>query len=446
MGRARKSRMLTVWMNGEHVGEWRHLANGAEEFVYAEAWLASPAARPISLSLPLRPSNEAYRQGVSEFFDNLLPDNQNIRERIQRRFRSATSGAFDLLQEIGRDCIGALQLLPEGHSSPDVRKITGERLRSQQVAEILAESLNPAFGRSESSNDTFRISLAGAQEKTALLWHKGAWHRPTAATPTTHILKLPIGMNSQRLDLSTSVENEWLCAKIAKAYGLFVAPCEMETFGGQKVLVVERFDRTLAQNGDWWIRVPQEDFCQATATSPALKYESDGGPGIRKIMELLLGSERNAEDRREFMRTQLVFWLLAAIDGHAKNFSIFLLPDSAYRLTPRYDILSAYPMMGRSRGKLSHREITMAMAVWGNNRHYRWREISARHWEATARDCGFTHMRTLMQEVIEETPRVIEQIGQGLPRNFPNQIAESILEGLKKSAKQLADQLSRERD
>ena len=109
----------------------------------------------------------------------------------------------------------------------------------------------------------------------------------------------------------------------------------MEAFGGQKALVVERFDRKLASNGNWYIRLPQEDFCQATGTPPDLKYESDGGPGIAGILEVLRGSERAAADRSNFMRTQLLFWVLAAIDGHAKNFSIFLLLGSAYRLTPR---------------------------------------------------------------------------------------------------------------
>ena len=138
------------------------------------------------------------------------------------------------------------------------------------------------LGQEESGDDdAFRISLAGAQEKTALLWHKGAWHRPTGATPTTHILKLPIGVSPQGIDLSTSVENEWLCAQIVREYGIPVAPCRIETFGERKTLVVERFDRQLAADGAWWLRLPQEDFCQSTATPPALKYENDGGPGIR---------------------------------------------------------------------------------------------------------------------------------------------------------------------
>ena len=92
-------------MNGELVGEWRRPAGGGQEFLYAESWLSSTAARPISLSFPLRPSREPYRSGVEAFFENLLPDNRQIRERIQRRFHTESTAAFDLLQEIGRDCV-----------------------------------------------------------------------------------------------------------------------------------------------------------------------------------------------------------------------------------------------------------------------------------------------------------------------------------------------------
>lgn len=445
MGRTGKLKALSVWMNGEHVGEWRRSSGGAQEFAYAESWLTSDLVRPISLSLPLRPATKPYRRAVEEFFDNLLPDSRTIRERIQRRFGTPSAGTFDLLQEIGRDCVGALQLLPEGHPPVDVRKITGQRLTDAGVAEILAGSLNPVFGQGEQAGDDFRISLAGAQEKTALLWHDGTWNRPTGSTPTTHILKLPIGGNPQGIDLSTSVENEWLCAQIVQGFGIPVAPCKMDQFGEQRVLVVERFDRRLSTDGKWFMRLPQEDFCQATATPAALKYESEGGPGIETIMDLLLGSERAAEDRRDFMRTQLVFWLLAAIDGHAKNFSIFLQAGGSYRLTPRYDILSAHPVLGKGRGKLSPYKIKMAMAVSGKNRHYRWNEISARHWLETARRCGFSEMKSIMDEVIARTPKVASQASTRLPRRFPAFIADTILTGTKDAARLLAEQLAKGR-
>lgn len=429
-------------MNGERVGDWHRPSGSGQEFTYAESWLASAAARPISLSLPLRPSNKPYRAGVEAFFDNLLPDNRQIRDRIQQRFHTTSAGAFDLLAEIGRDCVGALQLLPEDQAPGSVRRITAEPLSLDGVADLLNRSLGNAFTREESSDDTFRISLAGAQEKTALLFTDGVWHRPTGTTPTTHILKLPLGISPQGIDLSSSVENEWLCSEVVRSFGIDVAQCWVETFGEYKVLVVERFDRRPASGGKWYLRLPQEDFCQATATPPGLKYESDGGPGIAKVMNLLLGSEQSETDRRDFMRTQVVFWLLAAIDGHAKNFSIFLLPAGAYKLTPRYDIISAYPVLGHGRGKLAPEKIKMAMAVQATNRHYRWQEIHGRHWLATAKRCGFSEMKSVLEDVIVRTPKVIEQARGVIPAKFPAHIADSILNGIKARAEQLKAELS----
>jgi len=138
---------------------------------------------------------------------------------------------IDLLAEIGRDCVGALQLLPEDQSPGSVRRITAEPLSVDGVADLLNRSLGNAFTREESSDDTFRISLAGAQEKTALLFRDGVWHRPTGTTPTTHILKLPLGISPQGIDLSSSVENEWLCSEVVRSYGIDVAQCWVETFG-----------------------------------------------------------------------------------------------------------------------------------------------------------------------------------------------------------------------
>ncbi|MFM8878139.1 MAG: HipA domain-containing protein [Verrucomicrobiota bacterium] len=75
--------------------------------------------------------------------------------------------------------------------------------------------------------------------------------------------------------------------------------------------------------------------------------------GMMRIMELLRGSDRADADRRDFLRTQVLFWLLAAIDGHAKKFSIFILARGTYHLTPRYDVLSAHPVIGHDRSRLS---------------------------------------------------------------------------------------------
>lgn len=143
-------------------------------------------------------------------------------------------------------------------------------------------------------------------------------------------LKPPIGITPGRnLDLTLSPENEWLCARILNALGLPVASCQVERFGARSALVVKRFDRQWQAHPEWIVRVPQEDFCQVLGHACAHKYEDQGGPGMDDCLRVLKGGSRYAEDGRVFLLAQLAFWLLAAIDGHAKNFSVFLLPGGA---------------------------------------------------------------------------------------------------------------------
>ncbi len=413
-------RALDVWMNGERVGVWR-LVRGEHELDYAPSWLASPHPRPLSPAMPPRPPGTPYRTNVVlPYFDNLLPDSEAIRRRLAARFGLASAETFALLAELGRDCVGAVQLVPEGTRLSSTHQIRGRALTASQVAQALIRV--PAAPLRADETDDFRISLAGAQEKTAFLKLGRRWAIPEGATPTTHIFKLPIG--GDVLDLRTSVENEWLCAQLLPALGVPCARCEMATFRDQRVLIVERFDRRVSDDGTWIIRLPQEDLCQATATPRDLKYESDGGPGIARLMALLRGA-----DREDFFRTQLVFWLLCAIDGHAKNFSIFLEPGGGYRLTPRYDVLSAYPVLGPR--QLSPHKAKLAMAVWGANRHYRWKEIGVRHWLQTGRDCGLADGgRALLEAVLAQVPAAIAVARKRLPRGFPAGVSGAIFEGL----------------
>jgi len=440
MGRRRLGSQLDVWMNGVHVGSWRITSSGVHEFTYADAWLQQSGARPISLSLPLRPSEQSHRgRSVEYFFDNLLPDNREIRRRMQRRFGTGGIGAFDLLAEVGRDCVGALQLLPEGKGPEDIRSIQADAISEAEVAQLLRETSGEAT-RSTHDDDVFRISLAGAQEKTALLRRDGHWYVPRATTPTTHILKLPLGeIGRMRADMSTSVENEWLCSRILRAFDQDVADMEMKQFDDRKVLVVTRFDRRYAKDGSWIIRLPQEDMCQVHGVSPEQKYESDGGPGIPHIMKFLLGSAEAHRDRRAFFRAQILFWLLCAIDGHAKNFSVFIGPEGRFSLTPLYDVVSAYPIIGRGRGTLARQDARMAMAVTGANRHYRWEQMHRRHWEATAAHCGFAaEIGDVLDEIVSLTPSVLQTVEAELPGDFPDAVAEPVLAGLNAATRRIS--------
>ncbi|KTC88722.1 type II toxin-antitoxin system HipA family toxin [Fluoribacter dumoffii] len=430
-----KNQILYVLMNGVLVGMLEKIPQGGLKFAYHPQWLDQAGARPISLSLPL--VNQTYfGDVVYNFFDNLLPDNQQIRARIQARFRIPTSQPFDLLAGIGRDCVGAIQLMP-GPLPEFERKIKFKPLSEQKIASILRNyRINP-LGMGQEEKD-FRISIAGAQEKTAFLYHENQWCEPLQETPTTHIFKLPIGfIPHQQMDLSDSCENEWLCSLLAKSYGLPTADCEILHFEDLKVLSVKRFDRRVSRDKSWIMRLPQEDMCQALGVSYNIKYQSDGGPGIKDIMNVLLGSANSIADRDIFYRTQVFFWLLAAIDGHAKNFSLFIEAEGKYRLTPLYDMISAYPLIKKK--ELEIQKIKMAMALKGKNSHYHWHLLQRRHFLETAKDANFSAERAeiILNEMLEKTDSVIEEVSKNLPLQFPTHISEPIFEGLYKTKQKL---------
>ncbi len=182
-------RRLVLWMNGEKVGTWS-IAQGKDLLQYADSWLASPQARPLSLTLPFTPGNQPHRGDlVGAWFDNLLPDSARLRERIATRFKTKGQSTFDLLAEIGRDSVGAIRLLPEDFAVEDVRHVQAQAMTDAEIAQLLRSTTSmPPWQDDGQHADDFRISLAGAQEKTALLKLNGQWMRPLGATPTTHIL------------------------------------------------------------------------------------------------------------------------------------------------------------------------------------------------------------------------------------------------------------------
>jgi serine/threonine-protein kinase HipA len=441
MGRRAKTTRLNIWMNGIPVGYWETTRQG-ERLAYFNEWLTDEQSRPLSLSLPFLPGNSPYQgQVVTDYFDNLLPDNDVIRRRLAQRHQAGGTDAFQLLAKLGRDCVGAIQFLPEDESPSDIYEIKGEELNTAGVAQRLRNTTSAeALGQHDRDQD-LRLSIAGAQEKTALLHHEGQWCLPHGSTPTTHIFKLPLGLVGQmRADMRTSVENEWLCSKIMEAYGIPIARCEIEHFEDQKALVVERFDRAPSSDGSWIIRLPQEDLCQATGKSPLRKYQSDGGPGIAQIMDLLLGSDHAEGDRKNFFKTQIIFWVLAATDGHAKNFSIALLPGGHYRATPIYDVLSAHPVIGNGKNQISPHKAKLAMAVRGSTNYYLLDKIQRRHWISQARQVGFGALAAerLIEEVTESTESVIDTVCRLLPSDIPIDMAEAVFSGMRRQSAKLA--------
>lgn len=252
---------------------------------------------------------------------------------------------------------------------------------------------------------------------------------------------MPIGKietHSYTLDLTQSVENEYLCLMIAREYGLPVPDCEILTLESIKGLAVRRFDRQFSSDGQWIMRIPQEDFCQVLNISPALKYENQGGPGIFEIMQYLEGSIAPKRDRAIFMRAQILFWLLAATDGHAKNFSLFIRANGLFELAPLYDIISLYPVMG-ARG-IHIRDAKLAMSLRGSKgKQYNIHTLFPRHFYHTATVIGFSQseMKEIIHEFALKTPEVVAAIQTKLPKSFPEHIKTTIFNGLLERANRL---------
>lgn len=411
------------------------------ELQYDADWLATDVGRPLSLSLPFNLQNLPVKgEKVANYFDNLLPDSDAIRRRVAERFRTGSTESFDLLKAIGRDCVGAVQILNEDEMPADFDRIEGVPLSEEDIERHLIETVSPqAFAAGRDPDADFRISLAGAQEKTAFLCWDGQWLAPRRATPTSHIFKLPLGlMGGRRADFSTSVDNEWLCLRLVKAYGLPVADARIVTFGQQRVLVVERFDRRVAPNGQWLMRLPQEDFCQVEGCSPLRKYENEGGPGLKALFGTLRQSVNAEADMKTLMAAHALFWLLRAPDGHAKNFSIQLLARGRFQLTPLYDVMSVYPMSGDGPNQGSPYETKLAMALLGKNRHYEMQGIQRRHFNSTAQKVGYAStVEPIIEELLARTPAAIAEVQAELPQDFSPRVRDAILGGLEQAARTL---------
>lgn len=426
MARPRTRIPLNVYMNARLVGRLRRQASGAIDFQYDPDWLSWEYALPVSLSLPMR-EDRYIGDPVIAVFDNLLPDSDAIRRRLAERVHADSPDAYSLLAKIGRDCIGALQFLPDGVEPGPAGAVDGRSVDENYIARKLGDLTATPLGVDE--NEEFRISLAGAQEKTAFLFWKDKWHVPHGTTATTHIMKPEIGMLPSGIDLTRSVENEYLCLNLTQTFGLPSANVSMADFDGNRVLVVERFDRLWTKDNRL-LRLPQEDCCQALSAPPTRKYESDGGPGMAAILDLLKGSDDPDEDRRLFLKAQIVFWLLGATDGHAKNFSIFLTPGGRFRLTPFYDVMSVQPAFDTHQVRRNQMKFGFAI---GENRHYVLHEIMPRHFVQTAVNSGTPAavVENIFEELLKAQEAVVSKVTKELPAGFPQELVDSIVRGLR---------------
>ena len=421
MGRKPLTHTLDVYLNGRLAGYYGYRPSAGASFRYDVTWLDWEFRFPISRTLPLTRELQTGDH-VDAVFENLLPDVPELRKAIAERTKARSDRTQDLLAAIGQDCVGALQFLPHGNVPGDPFRIEGDPQSDVQIAETLRSLSRMPLGMGPEGS--FRISLAGAQEKTAYLKQNNGWSRPVGLTPTTHIFKRPMGIVGGGLDLTGSVENEFFCLLLAREMGLEVNHAEIHHFEDQIALVIDRFDRRPRRAGGL-VRVPQEDFLQAMGLLSGEKYQQHGGPSMSDCFALLRQSDDPITDQTSFLKAQIYNWMIAAIDGHAKNYSIFLEGDG-FRLTPLYDIISAAPDQLRS--TFRHREMRIAMSV-GKRGHYRLDQIVPRHFDETAKSAGVPlEVRyRAFTDLAAAAPNALGRALRLLPKGFPVEVAEQIV-------------------
>lgn len=361
---------LIALLNGREIGRVTRDTRGRLAFVYADDWRQAEGAYPLSLSMPVAGAEHGHK-AIEAFLWGLLPDNATVLDRWARRFQVSARNPFALMSHVGEDCAGAVQFVRPERLDAVVGQGPAEIdwLDQAGVAERL-RALRADHSAWRIPRDTGQFSLAGAQPKTALYYENGRWGVPSGRTPTTHILKPPTG------DFDGHTENEHVCLHLASALGLITASSRVRKFEDQVAIVIERYDRQRTDAG--LVRVHQEDICQALAILPTVKYENEGGPGARKIVELIRTfSGRPDEDVWRFVDALAFNWLIGGTDAHAKNYSMLIGAEGRARLAPLYDIASILPY------DFDPQKIRSAMKIGGE---YRMRDIGPRQWRKLATD------------------------------------------------------------
>lgn len=387
--------ILEVRIAGRPAGLLHRLADNRLEFTYHDAYREAPDPTPLSTSMSTQIRTHTGT-GLTNWLWGLLPDNDAVVERWARRFQVSLRSPFGLLSSpVGADCAGAVQFLTHGETSATGRV---HWLDEHEIASRLAALRGDATAWL-GTNFTGRFSLAGAQAKTALHREGSRWGEALGSTPTTHILKPAVtGFDDHDL-------NEHLCLTAAASLGLPTVHTEIGTFGDEQCIVVERYDRQRSTHE--WVRVHQEDFCQALGVHPTAKYQAEGGPGPHEVVALLrriLPPPAAAPAIRSFADALVFNWIIAGTDAHAKNYSI-LLSGNQVRLAPLYDIASALPYGDHVR------KLRLAMQMGGE---YRLHGQRAAMWSRMADSLGL-----LVDELVERATVLIV----GTPDAFADAVA-----------------------
>lgn len=433
MSRTESYPRLEVFSNDRYVGLLRRESKTKLSFCYDHAWLKSEQLYPVSLSLPLQ-ERELTGDAVTRFFDSLLPEGIELRQKIAEHVGAQGADTYSLIRRLCRDCAGAMHFRPlvldKKYRVPLDTSLKSKPLSIAEVAQTLKNlSVAPLGLRPQST-----FTLPGSTSKTAFLKMNDTWHYALGATPTSHILKPDCTASDIALGRS-SIDNEYLCLKLCAAFGIPTPNVSLETFDGVRALVIERFDRQWAKPGHI-VSVPHEDLCQALSVPAAKKLESQGGPSVVDILQLLQASNAPNVDRPMFVKAIIVLWLLGVTSGHGRNFSIRLTSGGGCRLAPLYNVSSSQPQLDS--GLLKPVDFKFAMTV-GSERLRLIDEIQPKHIQQTAARGGVGSVVTskILDDILESSSTAINTVLSELPTGFPAALAGSIVGGFQLRLKKL---------
>ena len=404
----KSDKQLSVRLHGVPVGILRQTLGGQLQFEYSDT-----AQQAISLSLPL--AKKPFGNALCEsFFAGLLPESEAARRVIALKYKINANNTFSLLRAIGYDCAGAISLqdLDEPIIDNEWHQLTTSVLSENELAQNIRELPDkPLFIGVKG----LRLSLAGVQDKAAVVLKEGKVCLPNQGCPTTHILKPALK------GFPGSVQNEYLCLRIAQAMKMGAVAAEIRCAKEVTYLLVERYDREVVR--DKIRRIHQEDFCQALGIRSNNKYQKDGGPGFKQCFDLLLNTTKPAINRNKLVELLVFNLLIGNTDAHGKNFSLLHASPDVIQLAPAYDILSTYSYAGLSR--------EMSMKI-GNS--YYGIKVMEKDWEklCASIDYALPALKQTIKTQVEMLPEIAHQERANLKATkFDHEIADKIMQVIK---------------
>ncbi len=383
------AKILDVYFHEKIVGQLVQDDYGELNFTYSVHWLDDPEAIGISCSLPLQ--QETFkRKSCHAFFGGLLPE-ENQRKLIARNLGISASNDFSMLEKIGGECAGALSFIPVGEKL-NLKNSHYLELTSTVLPTLLRElPLRPLLAGEQG----IRLSLAGVQDKLAVYVEEDKIFIPLDNAPSTHILKPDFN------SYDGVIFNELFCLQLAKKIGLSVAEAEIRETEDISYLLVKRYDRIFTSTKIQ--RIHQEDFCQALGIASTDKYQSEGGPSLKRCFELIrVASSAPVIDLEKMLCAVIFNYLIGNCDAHGKNFSFLYLDQ--LQLAPLYDLICT----------IYYRELSqkMAMKLGGE---YGISKITAGNFDKLAGEIGFNKLEVrkcilgLIEKMLISLPMIDKQ-------------------------------------